>query len=158
VSGGGLFRRRVSEGGGLSHDRPLAAVAAGILIFVIGLVLGVWAFEQARAEQDRLSIAARAEGTVSGHVNGRPQISFVLPSGDRMSFTARNVGRDDYPVGKKVDVLYRRDLPSDAVVDRPRARRARNALLGSLAIAAMALGAYVSWYARNYDARGARRE
>jgi hypothetical protein len=131
---------------------------AGILIFVVGLVLGVWAFERARTEQDRLSIAAHADGTVSGHINGRPQISFSLPSGDRVSFTATTVGRDDYPVGKKVDVLYRRDLPSDAIVDRTRARWARNALLGSLAIAAMALGAYVAWYARNYEMRGAGRE
>ena len=135
----------------------MAAVAAGIVIFVAGLVLGVWAFEQARAEQDRLSIAAHAEGVVTGHLNGHPQISFTLPSGDRVSFTARSLGGDDYPVGKRVDVLYRADLPSDAVVDRPRARWARNALLGSLAIAAMALGAYVSWYARNYDTRRATR-
>ena len=131
-----------------SRDHPTAAVAAGILIFVAGLVLAVWTFEQWRAEQDRLAIAARAEGTVSGHLNGRPRIAFSLPSGDRITFTAINVGRDDYPVGKKVDVLYRRDLPSEAIVDRPRARWARTALLGSLAIAAMALGGYVSWYAR----------
>jgi hypothetical protein len=120
-------------------------------------VLGVYAFEQARSEQDRLSIAARAEGTVTGHLNGHPQISYTLPSGDRISFTARALGGDDYPAGKKVDVLYRLDRPSEAIVDRPRARWARNALLGSLAIGAMALGAYVSWYARNYDARVAGR-
>jgi hypothetical protein len=52
-----------------------------------------------------------------------------------------------------VDVLYRPDLPSEAVVDRPRARWARNGLLGGLAIAVMALGAYVAWYARRYDLR-----
>jgi hypothetical protein len=121
-------------------------------------VLGVYAFEQARAEQDRLSIAARAEGTVTGHLNGHPQISYALPSGDRISFTARRLGGDDYPAGKKVDVLYRLDQPSEAIVDRPGARRARNALLGSLAIGAMALGAYVSWYARNYDARRGSQE
>ena len=131
----------------------MAAVAAGILIFIAGLVLGVYAFEQARAERDRLSIAARAEGTVTGRLNGHPQISYTLPSGDRISFTARTLGGDDYPTGKKVDVLYRLDLPSEAIVDRPRARWARNALLGALAIGAMTLGAYVSWYARNYDAR-----
>jgi len=135
-------------------DRPVGAVAAGILIFVAGLVVGVWGLEQARAEQDRLAIAARADGTVTGHLNGHPQIAFSLPSGDRVSFTAA-VGGDDYPAGKRVDVLYRMDHPSDAMLDRPHARWARNGLIGVLSIATMALGAYIAWYARNYDLRRA---
>jgi hypothetical protein len=122
-------------------------------MFVLGLSLGVWGFEQSRAEQDRRAIAGRAEGTVTGHLNRRPMVSFSLPTGDRVSFTATNVGRDDYPVGKKVDVLYRLDQPTEAVIDRPRARWARHALVTAGALALMALGGYVSWYARNYDMR-----
>ena len=138
---------------GLARDHPFGAVAAGILLFVAGLIVGVWTLEQARSERDRLAAAARADGTVTSHLHGRPVVSFPLPGGDRVSFTATNVGRDDYPVGKRVDVLYRMDAPSDAVIDRPRARWARTALLGSLSIAVMALGAWVSWHARKYDAR-----
>jgi Protein of unknown function (DUF3592) len=134
-------------------ESPIGAVAAGILIFVAGLSIGVWGFEQWRAERDRLAIAARAEGTVTGHLNGRPMVSFTLPTGDRVSFTARTVGRDDYPVGKNVDVLYRMDLSSDAVIDRPRARLARTGFVAVGAIALMAFGGYLAWYARNYDAR-----
>ena len=137
----------------MGNDHPVGAVAAGLLLFVAGLVVGVWTMEQWRAEQDRLSIAVRAEGTVSGQLNGHPLVTFTLPGGDRVSFTASNVGRDDYRVGKKVDVLYRPDLPSQAVVDRPRARWVRTALLGALSIAVMAFGAYVSWYARRVDMR-----
>ena len=135
-------------------ESPIGAVAAGILIFIAGLAVGVWGFEQARSEQERLSVTARAEGTVTGHVNGRPQVTFALPDGDRVSFTAR-VGGDDYPAGKKVDVLYRLDRPSDAAIDRPRARWARNTLVGAGSLLLMAFGAYLSWAARNYDARRA---
>ena len=133
--------------------KPLTAVAAGILLFILGLSIGVWGFEQWRAEQDRLAVAARAEGIVTGHLNGRPMVSFSLPSGDRVNFTATNVGRDDYPVGKKVDVLYRMDLPTEAAIDRPRARLARHGLAAVGAIVLTALGGYVSWSARNYEAR-----
>jgi hypothetical protein len=56
-------------------------------------------------------------------------------------------------VGKTVEVLYRADQPSDAVIDRPRARWTRDGLLTASALAMMALGGYVAWYARNYDAR-----
>ena len=118
----------------------------------------MWGFEQARAEQDRVAASARADGTVTGHLNGHPQIAFSLPSGDRVSFTAVEIGGDGYPVGKRVDVLYRMDLPSEAVLDRPHARWTRNGLIGLLSLGAMALGAYISWYARNYDMRRAVRE
>lgn len=77
-------------------------------------------------------------------------MTFTLPGGDRVTFTA-GVGRDDHGVGTKVDVLYRPGRPSEAVVDRPRARWARTGLLGALSLAVMALGGYISWYARNYD-------
>jgi Protein of unknown function (DUF3592) len=133
----------------------MAAVAAGILIFIIGLSVGVWGVEQWRAERDRLSTAARAEGTVAGHLNGRPLVAFTLPSGDRITFTATTVGRDDYPVGKQVPVLYRMDRPSEAVIDRPGARWARHALVAVAALALTAFGGCLAWYARTYDARRA---
>jgi hypothetical protein len=118
--------------------------------------VGVWTIEQWRSEQERLAGAGRAEGTVTGHLNGRPVVSFSLPTGDRVSFTGITAGRDDYPVGKKVDVLYPMDRVSEAIVDRPRARLARTGLLGALSLAVMALGGYLSWYARNYDLRQPR--
>lgn len=142
----------------MGKENPLVAVAAGILMFVAGLSLGVWGFEHWRAEQDRLSISARTDGTVAGHLNGHPMVSFSLPSGDRITFTALTVGRDDYPVGKRVDVVYRMDLPSDAILDRPHARYARHGFIAIGALMLMALGGYVSWYARNYDARVASSE
>jgi hypothetical protein len=109
--------------------------------------------EQFRSEQDRLAASGRVQGTVTGHLNGRPVVTFPLPAGDRVTFTAHNVGRDDYPVGKKVDVLYRLDQPTDAIIDRPRVRQVRSGLLGTLSLAVMAFGAYLAWYARQYDAR-----
>jgi hypothetical protein len=151
--GGAGRAQALGEAGSLAGSHPLGAVAAGILTFVVGLSIGVWGFEQWRADQDRLAIAARAEGTVTGHLNGRPVIAFALPSGDRVSFTATNVGRDDYPDGKRVDVLYPMDRPTEAIVDRPRARRARHSLVAIGSLALMALGGYVSWYARHYDLR-----
>ena len=139
----------------MAAENPLGAVVAGIAVFVAGLAIGVWAIEQARSESDRLAIASRVEGTVTGELNGHPVVSFSLPDGDRVSFTAAGVRLADYPAGTRLQVLYRPDRPGDAVVDRPRARWLRSGLLGALAVAAMALGAYVSWYARNYEARRA---
>jgi hypothetical protein len=137
----------------VSKSSPMGAVAAGILIFVLGLSVGIWTIEQARAEQERLAAAARTEGTVTSHLNGHPVVSFPLPGGDRVRFTETNAGAGDYPVGRKVDVLYRMDLPSNAVIDRPRARWMRPALLGALSAVVMAFGGYVAWYARNHDLR-----
>jgi hypothetical protein len=142
----------------VSRPHPVGAVAAGILIFIAGLSIGIWGAEQWRAERDRLAIASRAEGTVTGHLNGHPMVSFALPSGDRVSFTATSARADGYPVGTKVDVLYRMDLPSEAVLDRPRARWARHGLVAVGALMMMAFGGYLSWYARNYDLRTAGRE
>ena len=85
-------------------------------------------------------------------------VAFTLPSGDRVTFTALTVGREDYPIGKKVDVIYRMDLPSEAVIDRPRARWARNGLVAVGALGMMAFGAYFSWYARNDALRRGVRE
>jgi Protein of unknown function (DUF3592) len=137
----------------MSKANPMGAVAAGILIFVLGLSVGIWTIEQARAEQERLAASARTDGTVTSHLNGHPVVSFSLPGGDRVSFTETNAGSGGYPVGREVDVLYRTDLPSNAVIDRPHARWMRLALLGALSAVVMAFGGYVAWYARNYDLR-----
>jgi hypothetical protein len=139
-----------------NHGHPIGAVAAGILMFVAGLVVGVWTIEQWRSEQDRLAAAARAEGTVTGQLNGHPMVTFTLPAGDRVSFTATAVSQGDYRVGSRVDILYPMDMPSHAVIDRPRARLMRTALLGVLSAAVMAVGGYVAWYARHYDAGSPR--
>jgi hypothetical protein len=88
---------------------------------------------------------------VTGAVNGHPLVTFAQPGGDRITFTAREVPASKYPDGSGVDVLYRIDDPSDAIVDRPAARRARPLMLGGLALLVMAFGAYVSWYARHRD-------
>jgi hypothetical protein len=114
-------------------------------------VVLVYAFEQFRGEQDRLAIAVRASGTVTGHLNRHPIVTFTLPGGDRVSFTATTAGSDDYPAGKTVDVLYRMDQPSNAIIDRPYARWGRYALLGGLSLVAMAVGAAVARAARRYD-------
>jgi len=47
------------------------------------------------------------------------------------------------------------DLPSEAVIDRPRSRLARHGLAAAGALALMAFGGYLAWYARNYDLRRA---
>ena len=130
---------------------PIRAAAAGILLFIAGLAVGVYTFEEYRTEADRLAIAARADGIVTGHLNGRPLVTFVIPGGDRVSFTATTVGRDDYREGKKVDVLYRMDKPTEAIIDRPHARWGRYIALGGLAAIVMGLGAYIARAARRYD-------
>ncbi len=127
---------------------PIGAAASGILLFIAGLAVGVYAFEQFRGEQDRLAIALRADGTVTSHVNGHPIVTFTVPGGDRISFTGTPVR--GYPEGTKVDVLYRMDEPSNAIIDRPLVRWGRYAALGALSLAVMAVGLYVARVARRY--------
>ena len=134
-----------------SAGHPIGAVAAGILLFVAGLVVGVYTFETFRAEQDRLAIAARADGIVTGHLNGHPIVTFTLAGGDRVSFTG--TPSNGYPDGTKVPVLYRIDQPSTAIIDRPFVRWGRYGLLGALSLIVMIVGVYVAHAARNYDAR-----
>ena len=129
----------------------MGAAAAGILLFIAGLVVAVYTLEAFRSEQDRLSIAARAEGTVTGHLNGHPIVTFTVPGGDRVSFTGTPAS--DYPEGTKVDVLYRMDQPSNAIIDRPVARWGRYAALGALSAFVMGVGAYIARAARRYDER-----
>jgi hypothetical protein len=133
------------------NGHPIGAVAAGLLLFVAGLVVGAYAFEGYRAEQDRLAIAARADGTVTGHLHGHPIVTFTVAGGDRVSFTGTPAS--GYPDGTKVPVLYRIDQPSIAVIDRPVARWGRYGLLGGLSLAVMLTGAYVARAARRYDLR-----
>jgi hypothetical protein len=130
---------------------PIGAAAAGILLFIAGLVVGVYAFEEFRNEQERLAIAVRAEGTVSGHLNGHPLVTFTIPDGDRISFTG--APSSGYPDGSKVDVLYEIDRPSNAIIDRPFVRWGRYGLLGALSLVVMALGASVANAARHHDER-----
>jgi hypothetical protein len=128
---------------------PIGAAAAGILLFIAGLAVGVYTFEEYRNEQDRLAIAARADGTVTGHLNGRPIVTFTVPGGDRVSFTAEPAR--GYPEGTKVPVLYRMDQPSTAIIDRPWLRWGRYVALGILSGIVMGVGAYITRAARRYD-------
>jgi hypothetical protein len=134
-----------------SKASPLGAAAAGILLFIAGLSVGVYTFEEFRAEQDRLAIAVRADGAVTGHLNGRPIVTFTLPGGDRVSFTGTPTS--GYPEGTKVDVLYRVDQPSNAIIDRPAARWGRYVALGVLSGIVMGVGAYIARAARRDDER-----
>ena len=134
-----------------SKANPIGAAAAGILLFIAGLSVGAYTFEEFRAEQDRMALAMRADGTVTGHLNGRPIVTFTLPGGDRVSFTGTptNAYRD----GTKVDVLYRIDQPSNAIIDRPTVRWGRYVALGVLSGIVMGVGAYIARAARRDDER-----
>ena len=135
----------------VNRPNPIGAAAAGMLLLIAGLVVGVYTLEEFRNEQDRLAIAARAEGTVTGHLNGHPIVTFTLAGGDRVSFTG--MPASGYPEGTKVDVLYRMDQPSNAIIDRPVARWGRYVGLGALSAMVMAVGAYIARAARRYDER-----
>lgn len=135
----------------MDRPNPIGAAAAGMLLFIAGLVVGVYTFEEFRNEQDRLAIAARADGTVTGHLNGHPIVTFTVPGGDRVSFTGTPAR--GYPDGAAVPVLYRMDQPSNAIIDRPFVRWGRYAALGALSAMVMGVGAYIARAARRYDER-----
>ena len=138
-------------------DHPVAAAYAGVFLFIIGLAIGVGALEINRRERDRLQGWLRADGTVvallAGADGGRPQVAFIAANGERVGFTLPQPSRRQYVMGGHVPVLYRADQPGEARLDPRTARWTRNALAAGGALILMALGGYVAWYARQWDAR-----
>ena len=138
-------------------DHPVAAAYAGVLLFIIGVAIGVGALEINKRERDRLQGWLRADGTVVALLAGangtRPQVAFSSASGERVSFTLLQSSGRQYVIGEEVAVLYRADQPGEARLDPRTTRWTRNALAAGAALILMALGGYVAWYARQWDAR-----
>lgn len=138
-------------------DHPVAAAYAGVLLFIIGVAIGVGALEINKRERDRLQGWLRADGTVVALLAGangtRPQVAFSAANGERVSFTLQQSSGRQYVVGQGVPVLYRAEEPGEARLDPRTTRWTRNALAAAAALFLMALGGYVAWYARQWDAR-----
>ena len=138
-------------------DHPVAAAYAGVFLFIIGIAIGVGALEINRRERDRLQGWLRADGTVVALLAGangtRPQVAFSAANGERVSFTVVQSRARQYVVGEHLPVLYRAEQPAEARLDPRTARWTRNALATGAALILMALGGYVAWYARQWDAR-----
>ena len=133
---------------------PVRATLAGVLLFVIGVAIGGGAYENYRREQDNLLAWVRVDGEVvqletTAEGRSRPVISFKTNSGDLIRF--RPAARDNtasYKVGDRVPLLYPAVDPAAARIDRPALRWARSIYAGVGSVILMALGAYVTWYAR----------
>ena len=138
-------------------DHPLGAVYAGVFLFIVGVAIGVSILEINRRERDRLQGWLRADGTVVALLAGangtRPQVAFTAANGERVSFTLQQSAARQFVIGERLPVLYRAEEPGAARVDPRTARWTRNALAAGAALVLMALGAYVAWYARQWDAR-----
>jgi len=133
-------------------SHPVAAAYAGILLFVLGLAIGGGALEVNWRKNERFSGWQRADGTVIDVIrSGHPLVGFSLPSGERVSFTALDAGRNDYTLADSVSVLYDPTEPSHAVIDPRGARWVRNAVAAVASLLLMALGGYVAWYGRRRD-------
>jgi hypothetical protein len=142
---------------------PVGATIAGLVLFIVGLAVGVGVLESDRRDRQRQEGAIRAEGTVIAQIkqqtsDGRayaPVIVFSTASGERVSFTAHAFDPSKYPLGAKVPVLYQPGNPAGGQIDTSTLRLIRNLLGGAASLLVMALGAYVSWYARRAEARAA---
>lgn len=138
-------------------DHPLGAAYAGIFLFIIGVAIGVGALEINKRERDRLQGWLRADGTVVALLAGangtRPQVAFSAANGERVSFTLQQSSGRQYVIGERAPVLYRADQPGEARLDPRTTRWTRNALAAGASLILMALGGYVAWYARQWDAR-----
>jgi hypothetical protein len=139
---------------------PLRAAFAGVLLFVIGLGIAMGTLQVNRREQDQLRGSRRADGTVVELLRRRtvegeilvPLIAFKTASGERVSFTLSEPGRDSpYYINAPVKVLYHPDHPQDALIDTRARRWTRNALAGGAALILLALGGYVAWYASRWE-------
>ena len=114
--------------------------------------MGVYVWEQNRREADQIAGWQRTSGNVAtvfgAGVNARAMVSFTIPSGDRINFTARPAFFYRLKRGDTVPIIYPPFEPTHAVIDPARARFWRNILAGIAAAVLISLGAYVSWYAR----------
>lgn len=138
-------------------DHPVGAAYAGVFLFIIGVAIGVSILEINRRERDRLQGWLRADGTVVALLAGangtRPQVAFTAANGERVSFTLQQSSARQFVIGEGLPVLYRAEEPGDARLDPRTARWTRNALAAGASLILMTLGAYVAWYARQWDAR-----
>jgi hypothetical protein len=133
-------------------EHPLTAAYAGVLLVILGIGMGVYVWELNRREADQITGWERTNGTVTtvfgSGSNTHAMISFAMPSGDRINFTARPAVFYGLKPGDSVPVIYPPFQPTHAAIDPARARRWRNILAGVASAILVGLGAYVAWYAR----------
>lgn len=135
-----------------SKEHPLTAAYAGIVLVILGIGMGVYVWEQNRREADQIAGWQQTSGSVStvfgSGGNTRAMVSFTIPSGDRINFTARPALFYRLKPGDTVPIIYPPFEPTHAAIDPARARFWRNVLAGIASAVLISLGAYVSWYAR----------
>lgn len=132
---------------------PIRAALAGILLFVIGLAIGIGAFENYRRERDAIAGWTAADGKVvqilQSTSGSRPIVAFTADDGTRIRFTAAVPrGAGTYQVGNTVRVLYPPGDPAAARLESTVIRFARPAFAGAGSIVLIALGGYLAFYAR----------
>jgi hypothetical protein len=139
---------------------PLGATIAGLVLFSAGLLIGVGAIEADRKERERRGGTLETEGTVVAQIRQpsgsavvfAPLVAFSTASGERVTFTARDVDSTADGIGAKIPVIYHVGNPADARVDRKARRRMGNTIAASAALLLIVFGAYVAWYARRWQA------
>ncbi len=133
-------------------EHPLTAAYAGVLLLIVGIAMGVYACELDRREADQLTGWERTVGSVTAVFgsgsSARAMVSFRMPSGDRINFTARPAILRHLSTGDAVAVIYPPFNPTHAVLDPSPAQRLRNIVAGCASGILIALGAYVAWHAR----------
>ena len=138
----------------------MRAAFAGVLLFAIGVAIGVTLLRNYLNDRERLREWSRADGTVIELLKRRsaegdvtvPLIGFTTPKGDRVSFTAGTdvTGAGIY-INAPIKVLYRAENPQEAFIDPTGRRLTRIAIAAAAALALMSLGGYVAWYASRWD-------
>jgi hypothetical protein len=130
----------------------VTAAYAGVLLVILGIGMGAYVWEQNRREADQIAAWQRTSGIVStvfgSGANTHAMVSFTIPSGDRINFTARPAFFYRLKQGDTVPIIYPTFEPTHAVIDPARARFWRNVLAGIASAVLIGVGAYVAWYAR----------
>ena len=141
-------------------DRSMRAALAGVLLSVIGLAIGIGAFENYRRDRERFQGWTRTNGEVMQLLQAssgtRPIVSFTAADGTRIRFTALVPRGSSYKAGDTVTVVYPPDDLSAARIDSAFVRLARPMFAAAGSIVLMALGGYVAFYARKRALRDSR--
>jgi hypothetical protein len=139
-------------------EYPVRATLAGVLLFIIGLAIAGSTAISGWRDRERRDAWIRVNGTVVDTLPGRagesprPVVSFETPEGERIRFTSMGRGTWRTPkVGEHVQVIYPFALPTQARIDPRALRWTRTGIALGAALLLMALGGYVTWYARRRD-------
>ncbi|OJJ21495.1 hypothetical protein BKI52_13195 [marine bacterium AO1-C] len=124
----------------------------GVVIFILGGIVAVYGFTFWQSTQNLKKNGIRVEGTVfeigSKAIYRFPFVKFTTKKGEEIRFKSRlevNMDLFKYKVGDKVTVIYHKDDPRNARIDKFWEQNMPELYLAILGAIVMFVGLFVRW-------------